>query len=326
MKTTFSIFALALGASAGLIPRGDTCYFELTAHGTDVEGTDISGIVGQLSDGQNRIGGDYPTGEYTLSNGGIGDNQGRGCILTPPTTQLQCDVGASPTTGFSIDCHSSVTYKGSPGFYACPAVDSSEFNIYSAPVSGQDKCVPITLTASGCYSSCPTSTATPPPASTCPADLPSDYQFPHLIVPVSKSKPDQAGGTAFNGVINSDTSTIFNFDIPSSYSGKQCKLEFLFPVQSQLQTSSYTFSGDGVLDFVELDTVATTSTTYNRAGGGKDQGQYTITPGSATTIVTAECPAGQAVSFEVKAVSGTSFTFFQDYNPCPIGLYVVPFN
>ena len=39
-----------------------------------------------------------------------------------------------------------------------------------------------------------------------------------------------------------------------------------------------------------------------------------------------DCPAGEEVSFKIAAAGGgddaTSLRFFQDYNPCPIGLFI----
>ncbi len=145
MKYSLATLAFGLGASAVTVPR--SCTFTLTASGGQ------SGVVGQLGDGQNRIGGGHPTGSYTVKNGQIIDASGRGCILTPPTSQFQCDVGATPTGGFSVGCHGEVTYNGSSKFYACPATDS-EYNIYTTPVAGQTKCVEVELTASGCYTRC----------------------------------------------------------------------------------------------------------------------------------------------------------------------------
>lgn len=402
----YTSLAFGLGASAAILPR-DTCTFTLTASGGQ------SGIVGQLSDGQNRIGGGNPTGTYSISNGQITDAKGRGCILTPPTTQLQCDVGATPTGGFSIGSNGEVQHDGSSTFYACPASESM-YNIYTTPVKGQAKCVEIKLAASGCYAkpttpaqqqttyqvppqqtvvktvqpSCPapeTKTVTevktvagptvtevkkveqtcpapqtvvktvqpptvyvtqpapkptteapapkptteapapspkPSTGKTCPANLSGSYQYPHLIVPVSKSNKDKAYGTSYNGKIDSDVSTIFNFDIPSSYTGT-CSLVFLFPKQDQLETSSFTFSGDGKFDFAQLSKVATQSTTYGNQGSVKtDYGVQTATPGSAVVVSTFACPAGQAVSYEISSASGSNLEFFQDYNPSPIGLYI----
>lgn len=82
---TFVLGAAAFASSAlALVPRGDTCCFGLTANGAQ------SGTVGQLSDGQNRIGGGLPAGSYCISGGGITDGQGRGCILTRMFELYQC--------------------------------------------------------------------------------------------------------------------------------------------------------------------------------------------------------------------------------------------
>jgi hypothetical protein len=75
----------------------------------------------------------------------------------PPTTQVQCDQGKPPVSGFAIGADNSITYQGSAKFYACPATDT-EYNIYINPDFGQTKCFPIQLTASGCgaeQSTCP---------------------------------------------------------------------------------------------------------------------------------------------------------------------------
>jgi hypothetical protein len=76
---TFVALSLALGASALAVPRS-SCSFELTASGGE------SGTIGQLSDGQNRIGGGLPAATFTINNGGITDSAGRGCILTRKLT------------------------------------------------------------------------------------------------------------------------------------------------------------------------------------------------------------------------------------------------
>ncbi|TVY15308.1 hypothetical protein LARI1_G006629 [Lachnellula arida] len=334
MKYSLSTLAVALGASLA----ASQCTFSITSSGGQ------SGILGQLSDGQNRIGGSSPQGTYTISNGAITDSLGRGCIVTPEVNQIQCDAGATATSGFEISSNGQITFNGSDVFYACPATTSS-YNLYTTPVSGQSLCVMIVLSASNCFATSTqqstmvtstvqktmasqatavTSTSTAPTSTstTCPANLSGAFEFPHLIIPVSSSSPTTAEGTSFNGTITSTTSSIFNFDIPTTYTGT-CSLVFLFPLQSQLETSSFTFSGNGVLDFAQLTTVATQSTTFANMGSVKtDFGAETITPGSSTVITTFPCPAGQTVSYEVSSVSGTSLVFFQDFNPSPIGLYI----
>lgn len=89
MKAVYAPLGFALTASAAILRR-DQCCFSLTASGGQ------SGTVGQLSDGQNRVGDNsLSAGSYCINDGAITDGQGRGCILTSPTTQFQCDTGAT---------------------------------------------------------------------------------------------------------------------------------------------------------------------------------------------------------------------------------------
>ncbi|RJE21277.1 hypothetical protein PHISCL_06399, partial [Aspergillus sclerotialis] len=165
----------------------------------------------------------------------------------------------------------------------------------------------------------PSGTAGP----SCPTDLSGDYEYPHLIIPIDSSAPSKAAGTSFNGTVTDTVSTIFNFDIPNSDAGKTCSLVFLFPHLQDLETSSYSFSGDGKVDFALLDSVATQSTSYDNAPGIKqDLGQFTISPGNSYLVSTFKCPAGQAVSYEMKNQGSTNLDFFEDYNPSPLGLYI----
>jgi hypothetical protein len=142
---------------------------------------------------------------------------------------------------------------------------------------------------------------------------------------VDKTKPNNAPGTSFFGEVSSSVSSIFNFDIPSSDKGKKCSLVFLFPKQKDLTTSSFTFSGSGALDFAWLSKAATQGTTYNnRPGKKQDFGTTTVSPGHNYVISTFACPAGEAIAFEISDANGggTSFRYFQDFNPAPIGLYI----
>jgi len=150
-----------------------------------------------------------------------------------------------------------------------------------------------------------------------------NYQYPHLIIPISSSTPSTAAGTSYFGTISSNTSTIFNFDIPTSYAGSTCNLIFLLPLQSQLETASYTFSGSGGVEFEQLSSAATQSTTWDNAPSvEKDLGEFTLSEGSSTLIESFACPAGQTVAFEMSAVGDTYLYYFQDWNPSPLGLYI----
>ncbi|KAL0264724.1 hypothetical protein SLS55_000675 [Diplodia seriata] len=187
MKYALSPLAVALGASAAVLKRSDCC-FQLTASGG------ASGSVGQLNDGQNRVGGDYSPATYCLNNGAITDKNGRGCILTPPTTQFQCDEGASPTPGFSIGENGEVTYNGSTKFYACPAADG-EYNIYTKEVENQDKCVEITLSteggkcASGGGGGQPSTPAASTPVASTPVPVTPSSAPPAPSTPVASQPP-----------------------------------------------------------------------------------------------------------------------------------------
>lgn len=92
---------------------------------------------------------------------------------------------------------------------------------------------------------------TPSKRSECPAYLTDgEYEFPHYITQISASQPDKSFGQQFDGVFTpNDISSIFSFDIPESRTEWNCTLEFLFPLQSQLQTSSYTYTGGGSFMF-----------------------------------------------------------------------------
>ena len=150
-----------------------------------------------------------------------------------------------------------------------------------------------------------------------------NYQYPHLIIPISSNTPTTASGTSYFGTISSKTSTIFNFDILSTYSGSTCSLIFLLPLPSQLETSSYTFSGSGGVTFEQLSAAASEATSWDNAPSvEKELGEFVLTEGSSTLVESFECPAGETVTFEMSAVGDTYLYYFQDWNPSPFGLYI----
>jgi len=145
-----------------------------------------------------------------------------------------------------------------------------------------------------------------------------------LIVPVCAAAPNTAYGTQYFAGVNSTCSTIFNFDIPASYAGKTCSVEFLLPNKKDLVTSDYTMSGSGAIDFQMLEGPASQKTSYsNQPKMSKDLGVFPITPGSSTVVATGPCAAGMTVSYELVAKDSTALYYFQDYNPAALGLYVV---
>jgi hypothetical protein len=513
MKNFVTVAAFAAGANA-LVGRSSSCCFSLNASGG------ASGTLGQLSDGQNRIGDDsLSPAQYCIdSNGAITDGNGRGCILTPPTTQFQCDEGATPTPGFSINSQGQLEYQGSTKFVACETGQNNGLNVYTEESDAVTQCKDVTLAADSCSgsgsgsgasssaapsspaprptSSVPVVSASTPavsspaasspggeapgasgsapvpsesasvspsssqvvvpvspapgsskpkttvwttvtsyecssqptpvvpvetpsgpqsqtvsgtpgvpgasqpsgpagttpvvpggsqpsesaqpsgPAGTtpvvpggsqpsgtssvpggsqpsesarpsgtasssqpsgtstgsqpsgsasgsCPTNLNGEYTAPHLIIPVDSSSPDNAPGTSYNGTISSSKTTLYNFDVPQSYADKTCSLVFLFPKQEDLETSAFTFSGDGKIDFASLESAVTTDTSYSNMPSVKeDYGVTTVAPGNSYVISTFSCPAGEAVSYEMKNAGSTYLDFFEDYNPSPLGLYI----
>ncbi|KAH0009348.1 hypothetical protein KCU78_g10772, partial [Aureobasidium melanogenum] len=522
MKSVYSTLGFALGASAATLVARDQCCFSLTAAGGK------TGAVGQLSDGQNRIGqtSGLATGSatYCINNGGLTDENGRGCILTPPTTQFQCDVGASPTTGFAVNSNGDLTYNGSTQFYACATGDNGGYNIYTTTTSAQTGCVAITLSSGGkcagsngsgsssaasskpassapassapasskpassapassapasskptssapassapasskpassapsapapsapasskpassapapsapaspvpassapagntvtvystsyvtvtnCAAGCtpvasapasskpassapvapassgpasskpassapsapassgpasskPASSAPVAPASSAPASskpassapassapasskpassapasgtsgnvcattLTGAYQTPHAIIPVNKNSPSTSYGTQYDAYLSSSNSTIFNFDIPSSYAGKQCTVIFLLPNKSQLATSDFTLSGAGGIKFDQLTSPAPLSVTYATCPAVKTTLDTidSVTPGNSYVVSSGACQAGSTISILASATGSLNLEYFEDWNPSAIGLFI----
>lgn len=148
----------------------------------------------------------------------------------------------------------------------------------------------------------------------CPSSLSGEFQYPHLIVPIDKSAPDTAQCNGYNAHFAPKISSIFNFDIPPSYKGLTCSLIFLFPTRESLQTSNYTLSGIGGLNVAQLQDPATA-----------DLGAVPeIKPGSSYQVASSECAAGTRIGYKVNATGNLNLQYFQDYNPAPIGLYLVP--
>jgi len=223
---------------------------------------------------------------------------------------------------FSVDSFGHLQHDDDSQFVTCGTDENGQSSIYTSPRNETAAaCRNITLIASGCsQQSANQSTSTAPPTtdSGCPATLAGAFEFPHLIIPIDSSAPDQAYGTSYYGKVTSTVSTIFNFDIPSGDAGKQCSLVFLFPKSEDLKTSSYSFSGDGDVQFGLLQSIATQSTTYNTSPPvSGDYSNTTLVPGNSYTITTVSCPAGQAIAFEMKSSGDTELNYFQNSSPPP---------
>ncbi|KAI1198775.1 GPI anchored cell wall protein [Nemania serpens] len=163
----------------------------------------------------------------------------------------------------------------------------------------------------------------------CPAYLQEgQFEYPHYITQISASKPDKAFGPKFNGLFTpNDISTIFSFDIPASRRDANCTLEFLFPRRDQLRTSSFTYKGEGTFSFTgyKAGSCPGPETTFNNQPA---LGPYPpfppihMEPGYAYTIDVGPCfvSAGTCVA-GFTSTNDTYFSYFQDFNDCPIGVY-----
>ncbi|SLM35523.1 Ubiquitin 3 binding protein But2, C-terminal [Lasallia pustulata] len=288
-----------------------------------------------------------------------GDNNEYNIYVTPPAGQAGCvqiSLAAS-------NCYSGCTAPPAPATSAPStsallnsALSNSSPSTSAFSTSAVSTSSPCTsaLFTSAPATSAPTTAApaTAAPATsapttsapeTCPTALTGSYQYPHLIVAMSSSTTTAAAGTShngtsrngtsyngasyngtsYNGAITPTISSIFKFDIPASYANQTCSLIFFLPLTSQLETSAYTLSGSGAIDFALLSGAATQNTGYaNAPAVATDYGVTTVAPGGSYTIATFACPAGTSMAFELKSSGGTSLNYFQDYNPAPIGLYI----
>ncbi|KAK8126928.1 uncharacterized protein PG998_002687 [Apiospora kogelbergensis] len=307
--------ALAGGANAlAMRPATDGGGCELTMSTSGGGGGGYP--VGQHGSGQTKAGPNMSPASFKMDgNGALTDAQGRGCWWTPPTNVLQCDVGQPPQGGFKVGCDGSVTYQGAGTFYQCviPGDKGNAVNIYSKPGQGQD-CKEIKLSASGAGckpASCGNTGSAPPPS--------YPLTTPNLIIPVDSTQPSKKAGTSFNGQVSSSISSVFNFDIPASLKGKMCTVKFLFPTKDTLETSSFSFSGSGGLDFSKLSKGVDQSTSFASLPSGSSLGSQTVKPGNAYTVGSFPCPAGDAVAIKMSGSGSTSLTFFEDYKPLPHG-------
>ncbi|KAJ5688906.1 hypothetical protein N7462_003298 [Penicillium macrosclerotiorum] len=181
MKSTIAIAALVAGANA-LVGRSDSCCFELTASGG------ASGTLGQLSDGQVRVGDDsLSAAEFCLSNSIITDSEGRGCIITSEATQFQCDEGATGTSGFSLTSSGLLKFDGSSAFIACETGENDGRNVYTTNSTSVSQCVSIELTSDSCAAAAASSAVTSSVAAvSTPPPIASPTSYP--VIPTSPAR------------------------------------------------------------------------------------------------------------------------------------------
>lgn len=328
------MLALGVAASAASIPRQSSpCPFVMTAVG------EPNGTIVQDAIGENRIGGDYPQGEYYFNGTTLYDSLNHHCLLSPTTYQFQCTLGSlGGATRFAFADDGNLTHDDCEKWLACPApgpgTDGS-YNIFSDAKPSTAGCELVTLRTGGfgctalgrpasssnmaptavatdtssinaSSSSGPSTTSSAAPA--CPTDLSGGtYQFPHLIVPTSTEDPDNAFGNSLRAYISPSNTTLFNFDIPAStnYLGT-CNLLFLFPFASSLDPSAGTYYFSGI----EEEEGEKAGLDFALLSGVADSGTtYDTTPGIATDFGKREVEPGSnytVATFDCK--SGQTLT------------------
>lgn len=171
-------------------------------------------------------------------------------------------------------------------------------------------------------------------ASNCPYYLPSgSYEFPHLIVPTNKSNIP-IGHSYFAEVSPINLATIFNFDIPPSRANQQCSVYFTLPRHDQLVTSDFKWNGNnsnsegpGTLQLEQFvyDTGANDATTGNSEPPLNPDPASNLTgvvPGTFYKAWSGSCGPGGVMSWKLSSPD-SSLLYFQDWNACAIGLWVV---
>ncbi|KAK6607590.1 hypothetical protein H4I96_03825 [Botrytis cinerea] len=336
MKYSLSLLALAATTNAAVLRRQNVpCTFSMAAVG------DPTGSIVETTIGENRIGGSWPQGVYSIDAKVLTDAEGHNCSISPTTSQFQCIQGSAVTL-FTLGNNGNLNYNNSTeNWVACPATGPGEdgsYNIFTQAKSNTTGCETIQIVTGGfsCAALGRPSTAstTSAAAVSCPTDISSGpFEYPHLIVPVSSESPDHPFGNQYTAHITPQNSTIFNFDVPSTapYTGN-CALLFLFPVASATEAGTYNFTGieeetdeNGGIDFSLLSAIANANTTYNtQPTVATDFGKVEVLPGKGYTVSTFACPAGKTVSYEAKSVGGLGLEYFENSAPSAIGLYMVP--
>ena len=283
--------------------------------GSEATGQSPSSDVGSSA----GLGSSAAPAESSAAAGGPAQEQTSSSSAIVEQSEAPSSAGSQPVTSAAAPPGSTVFSTDAVTVTSCSGGCPKE--AHTQPTATAANAPTTLITKTSVLSAASVATAT---ASTCPVSLSGNYEYPHLIVPVNKDQPDAPGGSSYNGTISPSVSSIFNFDIPSSDTGKTCSLVFLLPIQSDLTTSAFSLSGSGGFDVARLTGPATEQTSYNTAPSILQDvgGPISVTPGNEYVIHSEDCSAGDRIGFKVSATGTLNLNYFQDLNPSPIGFYV----
>ena len=287
---------------------------------------DATSVASSALAGSAQAGNIPATAKIGSGNEAIGQSPGSAATVSPPQTSTAAGGAAdAPVSSASVPAFQpqgpSVSASQPSPTPASNTFSSAQVVTQTQPTVTEVNAPTTLITKTSVLSAASEATAT---ASSCPASLSGNFEYPHLIIPIDKDHPDVAEGTSYNGTISPSVSSIFNFDIPASDFGKTCSLVFLLPKQGELTTSAFSLSGSGGFDVARLSSPATESTTYNNAPAvARDVGgPSSVTPGDEYVIASGACFSGERVAYKVSSTGGLDLSYFQDSNPSPIGLYI----
>lgn len=159
----------------------------------------------------------------------------------------------------------------------------------------------------------------------CSTDIRATNQYlqPDHIVSVDSNRPDTAMGDTMPKVkLSPRTPAIFNFEVPKSYPvGHSCSFMFLFPSQTFAKQNA-TFTGDGKVQFAQLDTPADENLTFNNIPSSQLLGNFTMKVGENMVVSTETCVPGQTMSFMMTALDNTVMEYVNDDGPSPMGAFI----
>jgi hypothetical protein len=246
LPTLFVLAIFGLTSSAAIIPRQlAPCCFSLNAQGGD--DPKANGPVQLDSLGLNHVSSNNPRGSYCVNGGAtITTSQNRTCFVNPISNVLECEAaGFTPESSLLQLNGSTLAFKGSQDWWACPSVGAASdgsYIIYSAQIdqSHTAACKHITLLAAGFSCTALGRPAPPsqPSSSATPNSLLATNSTPTVLAQLSAPTPigqPVPGDSIQASQVSSAPSAL----CPTDISGKFLPPNLIIPVNSDAPNTAY---------------------------------------------------------------------------------------